>query len=179
MTRSRAYYLRNECHRPWFTSIGEFGPSWHQAALKEKRHKAYEDFISVAEDLCQRGVTSPERLGIQVRVLQRGPGCQCIRAVRYVVSLVRDQGRFEGRGAAYAYVQWSNLGGFAAESRWPCGRGANVTCIVLVMFHCCYCGGDSYMHHMCCTCSKILDVSLMVLNVLNCSGGREAATAGC
>ena len=22
---------------------GEYGPKWHQAALKEKRHKAYED----------------------------------------------------------------------------------------------------------------------------------------
>ena len=30
---------------------GEFGPTWHQAALKANRHKAYEDFIAVAEDL--------------------------------------------------------------------------------------------------------------------------------
>ena len=30
---------------------GEFGPKWHQAALKANRHKAYEDFIAVAEDL--------------------------------------------------------------------------------------------------------------------------------
>ncbi|MFO1313639.1 MAG: prolyl oligopeptidase family serine peptidase [Burkholderiales bacterium] len=43
---------------------GEFGPRWHQAALKEKRHKAYEDFIAVAEDLVRRKVTSPRRLGI-------------------------------------------------------------------------------------------------------------------
>jgi prolyl oligopeptidase len=43
---------------------GEFGPRWHQAALKEKRHKAYEDFIAVAEDLIARKVTSPEHLGI-------------------------------------------------------------------------------------------------------------------
>lgn len=42
---------------------GEFGPQWHQAALKENRHKAYEDFIAVAEDLVRRKVTSPERLG--------------------------------------------------------------------------------------------------------------------
>ena len=28
---------------------GEFGPRWHQAALKEKRHKAYEDFEAVAK----------------------------------------------------------------------------------------------------------------------------------
>lgn len=44
---------------------GEFGPSWHQAALKEKRHKAYEDFVAVAEDLIARGVTSPSRLAIR------------------------------------------------------------------------------------------------------------------
>ncbi len=43
---------------------GEFGPRWHQAALKANRHKAYEDFIAVAEDLLRRRVTSPPRLGI-------------------------------------------------------------------------------------------------------------------
>jgi prolyl oligopeptidase len=43
---------------------GEFGPKWHQAALKAHRHKAYEDFVAVAEDLVRRGVTSPEHLGI-------------------------------------------------------------------------------------------------------------------
>ena len=43
---------------------GEFGPKWHQAALKQNRHKAYEDFIAVAEDLAKRKVTSPQHLGI-------------------------------------------------------------------------------------------------------------------
>jgi len=42
---------------------GEFGPRWHQAALKANRHKAYEDFAAVAEDLIRRRVASPERLG--------------------------------------------------------------------------------------------------------------------
>ena len=44
---------------------GEYGPRWHQAALKENRHKAYEDFEAVAKDLVERGVTSPARLGCQ------------------------------------------------------------------------------------------------------------------
>jgi prolyl oligopeptidase len=44
---------------------GEFGPAWHQAALKEKRLRAYEDFSAVAEDLIARGVTSARHLGIQ------------------------------------------------------------------------------------------------------------------
>lgn len=43
---------------------GEFGPKWHQAALKENRYKAYDDFIAVAEDLIRRKVTSPKHLGI-------------------------------------------------------------------------------------------------------------------
>ncbi|MFM8285040.1 MAG: prolyl oligopeptidase family serine peptidase, partial [Planctomycetaceae bacterium] len=43
---------------------GEFGPRWHQAALKDRRPRAYEDFIAVAEDLIHRRVTSPPRLGI-------------------------------------------------------------------------------------------------------------------
>lgn len=44
---------------------GEFGPKWHQAALKANRPRAYEDFIAVAEDLIKRKVTSPKHLGIQ------------------------------------------------------------------------------------------------------------------
>jgi len=44
---------------------GEFGPAWHQAALKENRPRAYEDFAAVAEDLVARGVSSPPRLGIR------------------------------------------------------------------------------------------------------------------
>lgn len=43
---------------------GEYGPRWHQAALKQNRHKAYEDFAAVAEDLVKTGVTTNKRLGI-------------------------------------------------------------------------------------------------------------------
>ena len=41
---------------------GEFGPGWHRAALRENRHRAYEDFAAVARDLVERGVTSRARL---------------------------------------------------------------------------------------------------------------------
>ena len=44
---------------------GEFGPAWHQAALKSKRQTAYDDFIAVAEDLIARKITSPAHLGIE------------------------------------------------------------------------------------------------------------------
>lgn len=43
---------------------GEFGPRWHEAALKEKRQVSYDDFISVAEDLIARKITAPQHLGI-------------------------------------------------------------------------------------------------------------------
>jgi prolyl oligopeptidase len=43
---------------------GEYGPRWHQAALRENRPRAYEDFAAVARDLLARKVTSPARLGI-------------------------------------------------------------------------------------------------------------------
>lgn len=43
---------------------GEFGPRWHEAALKQNRIKSFEDFIAVAEDLIARKVTSAARLGI-------------------------------------------------------------------------------------------------------------------
>ncbi|KAI9010566.1 serine protease [Hyaloraphidium curvatum] len=42
---------------------GEFGPAWHQAALKANRNIAYADFASVARDLVKRGITSPRYLG--------------------------------------------------------------------------------------------------------------------
>ncbi len=44
---------------------GEFGPDWHQAALKENRQRAYDDFIAVAERLIETKVTSPAKLGIR------------------------------------------------------------------------------------------------------------------
>jgi prolyl oligopeptidase len=45
---------------------GEFGPSWHQQALLSNRHKAYEDFIAVAEDLIHhRNITNTQQLAIR------------------------------------------------------------------------------------------------------------------
>lgn len=44
---------------------GEFGPRWHLAGLKKNRHKVFEDFIAVAQDLIKRKITSPAKLGIR------------------------------------------------------------------------------------------------------------------
>ncbi|MEP6739296.1 MAG: prolyl oligopeptidase family serine peptidase [Caldimonas sp.] len=44
---------------------GEFGPAWHQAAIKANKQKSYDDFIAVAEDLIARKFTSPRHLGIE------------------------------------------------------------------------------------------------------------------
>jgi len=43
---------------------GEFGPKWHQAALKQNRPRAYEDLAAVARDLVDRKVTSTDHLGV-------------------------------------------------------------------------------------------------------------------
>jgi prolyl oligopeptidase len=43
---------------------GEFGPAWHDAALKTNRQKAFDDFAAVAADLSKRGITTPKQLGI-------------------------------------------------------------------------------------------------------------------
>ena len=43
---------------------GEFGPTCHQAALKQNRQRAHEDFVAVAQDLIARKITTPRRLGI-------------------------------------------------------------------------------------------------------------------
>ncbi|MCZ4589746.1 prolyl oligopeptidase family serine peptidase [Rhodococcus opacus] len=44
---------------------GEYGPSWHTQAVREGRHKAFEDFAAVARDLVARGITTSKQLGIQ------------------------------------------------------------------------------------------------------------------
>ena len=46
---------------------GEFGPAWHQSALRENRQRAFDDFAAVAEDLIARKITSARRLGIYGR----------------------------------------------------------------------------------------------------------------
>ncbi|SJM53657.1 prolyl oligopeptidase family protein [Gulosibacter sp. 10] len=59
LERGGAYALAN------IRGGGEYGPAWHQAALKRHRHRAYEDMAAVSRDLIDRGLTSPERLGIR------------------------------------------------------------------------------------------------------------------
>ncbi|SAK41188.1 prolyl oligopeptidase family protein [Caballeronia temeraria] len=44
---------------------GEFGPAWHQAALRENRQISFDDFIAVAEALVATGVTTPKQLAIR------------------------------------------------------------------------------------------------------------------
>jgi len=44
---------------------GEYGPKWHQAGLKTQRQLIYDDFISVAEDLIAKKITSPKHLGVE------------------------------------------------------------------------------------------------------------------
>lgn len=43
---------------------GEFGPKWHQTAIRENKQRTWDDFIAVAQDLVTRGITSPQHLGI-------------------------------------------------------------------------------------------------------------------
>jgi prolyl oligopeptidase len=43
---------------------GEYGPAWHEAAMKHNRQNAYDDLAAVAEDLVRRGVTTAKTLGI-------------------------------------------------------------------------------------------------------------------
>jgi len=44
---------------------GEYGPKWHEAALKSHRLLAYQDFAAVARDLVARKITSVEHLAAQ------------------------------------------------------------------------------------------------------------------
>ncbi|MBK6472248.1 MAG: S9 family peptidase [Betaproteobacteria bacterium] len=44
---------------------GEFGPAWHQAAVKAHKQKSFDDFAAIADDLIAARITSPKHLGIQ------------------------------------------------------------------------------------------------------------------
>jgi prolyl oligopeptidase len=57
--RGGAYVLAN------LRGGGEFGPQWHQTAIRENKQRTWDDFIAVADDLVKRGFTSPRHLGIQ------------------------------------------------------------------------------------------------------------------
>ena len=61
LERGGAYVLAN------IRGGGEFGPAWHQAARRENRQRAFDDFAAVAGDLVARKLTSPRRLGIYGR----------------------------------------------------------------------------------------------------------------
>jgi len=43
----------------------EYGNQWHASVLKENRHKVFEDFIAIAEELIHKKITSPKFLGIR------------------------------------------------------------------------------------------------------------------
>lgn len=59
LSRGGAYVMTN------IRGGGEYGPAWHQSALKENRQRAYDDMAAIAEDLIARNVTSPAHLGVQ------------------------------------------------------------------------------------------------------------------
>jgi prolyl oligopeptidase len=44
---------------------GEFGPAWHQAAVKANKQRSFDDFAAVAEDVVKAGITNPKQLGIE------------------------------------------------------------------------------------------------------------------
>jgi prolyl oligopeptidase len=58
LSRGGAFVLAN------IRGGGEYGPAWHQAAVKANRQKAYDDFQAVARDVVRRGITTPRQLGI-------------------------------------------------------------------------------------------------------------------
>ena len=59
LERGGAYVLAN------IRGGGEFGPAWHEAGLKTKRQRIYDDFAAVAQDLIARKFTTPAHLGIR------------------------------------------------------------------------------------------------------------------
>ncbi len=61
LERGGAYVLAN------IRGGGEYGPKWHEAALREHRQRAFDDFDAIAHDLFAHKVTSPRHMGIYAR----------------------------------------------------------------------------------------------------------------
>ncbi|MCP9222706.1 prolyl oligopeptidase family serine peptidase [Erythrobacter sp. LQ02-29] len=59
LSRGGAYVLGN------MRGGGEFGPQWHQTAIRENKQRTWDDFEAIADDLVARKITSPKHLGIQ------------------------------------------------------------------------------------------------------------------
>lgn len=59
--RGNAYVLAN------IRGGGEYGPAWHEAALRENRQLSFDDMHAVAEDLIRTGVSTAGRIGISGR----------------------------------------------------------------------------------------------------------------
>jgi len=59
LERGGAYILGN------MRGGGEFGPKWHQSAIRENKQRTWDDFIAIAEDAIARKITSAKHLGIQ------------------------------------------------------------------------------------------------------------------
>lgn len=61
LERGGAYVLAN------IRGGGEYGPKWHEAALRENRQRAFDDFDAIARDLFAHKITSPRHFGIYAR----------------------------------------------------------------------------------------------------------------
>ena len=59
LERGNAYVLAN------IRGGGEFGPNWHQSAIRENKQRTWDDIIAVGRDLVARGITSPDHLGVE------------------------------------------------------------------------------------------------------------------
>ena len=105
LERGRAYVIAN------IRGGGEFGPAWHQAALKQNRPRAYEDFAAVAEDLIARKVTSPRRLGIKGAATAACSWATCMPAAR------------NSSERSTAKCRSSTCGGSTSSSPGPAGWG--------------------------------------------------------
>jgi len=46
---------------------GEYGPAWHEAALREKRQNSFDDLHAVAEDLVRTGISAKGKIAISGR----------------------------------------------------------------------------------------------------------------
>ncbi len=96
---------------------GEFGPAWHDAALKEHRQRAFDDFAAVAADLETRGFTTRETARHHGRLEWRAARLDRDDAASRIARRCRVSGAADRHDRLHPYRRRRLVGGRIWRSR--------------------------------------------------------------
>jgi len=63
------YYMVGLLCIPNLRGGGEFGESWHEAGIKERKQNVFDDFIAAAQHLIRLGISTPNLIVMELFLL--------------------------------------------------------------------------------------------------------------